>query len=177
MLKVIKGTVSDFNQREQRRVTREKVGDHSIPRTYYETITNFKLDGQQVKVSAGKNPHIAPGDDMVVAGFKAFGEFKGLAFNNLNQNVRWGNNLGSIIFALVLIILGSILSPQRLLQLHIIDIQTYSKLLREASRPFSMWRSLFDILPHIRLILKLVGGFMLLIGLPQLIAYMRIKDA
>ena len=177
MLKVIKVSVSDFSQSVERRVSQQNVSDIRIPRTYYQTLSHFRLADQQVSVLAGKTPHISNGDEIVLAGYKVFGEIKALAFHNLSQNVRWGNNLGHVLLALVLLVLSLILSPQRLLQLHIIDIQTYLNLSREAHSPFSMWKPFFEILPHLQIALGLFSGFLLLTGLPKLIAYLQVKDA
>ena len=179
MLSVIKGTISDLGQETRRHVSWQKTagGGVNAPAVRHETLTTFKVDNRWITLSAGPRPQLDNGDEVVVAGMGS-GSFKGLAFKNLSKNVTWGNNLLNVIFAVLLILLGLVITPERLLSWNIIDFQVYRDFF--SSGPPSFGRMDFpgrQFLSFLRIIACVAGGFSLVTGLPRLIAYMRIKDA
>lgn len=180
MLPIVKGTVSEFGQRTKKHVSWDNSpnsNDIRLPTVRYETISDFKVDGAQVNLSAGRSPNVANDDVVAVAGIKVFGELKALAFKNLSQNLIWGNNIKIFAIALVLILVSFLLNPNRLIRLQIMDVETYLNLLEESFKPFSGQLPWLDFMKYARWALSIFASLLIAINLPKFIAYLRIKDA
>ena len=159
MLPVIKGIATDVRENKQRYVSYDKTHGTSVSYSY---AMRLRLDGQPVQLTSHQPKHIEEGDEIAVSGPIWLGTMHGWGYKNISRGIPPRSDfVSSLIIAFALLIGSYFVTQPNLAQLGVTQF----------SSPFFA-----DFFVYIRLGLRLMGGFALLLGLRGLLAFLSLRD-